>query len=121
LSNATCVVEPSRSITTADLTSTPSRPAVAIAASSGGMVASTTAQDEARNMNVLARNSASVSASPHDSGIKNSARVAAPCRATLFDLLDEQLRAGLGATRFVDQRRDAGHDGVLGAALHPYP
>ena len=44
LSNATVVIDPSCSMTTADLTNTPWRPALAIAANSGGMVASTTAQ-----------------------------------------------------------------------------
>lgn len=77
LSKATRVVVPSCSITTADLTSTPWRPALAMAARSGGMVASTTAQGEATIMNVIARSSDSCSASPSNSGITNTAMVAA--------------------------------------------
>ena len=44
-------------MTTADLTSTPWRPALAIADSSGGIVASTTAHGEATIMKVIARSS----------------------------------------------------------------
>jgi hypothetical protein len=43
-------------MTTADLTSTPWRPARAIADSRGGMVARTTAHGDATIMNVIARN-----------------------------------------------------------------
>ncbi len=77
LSTATRVVAPSCSITTADLTSTPCRPALAIAASSGGIVASTTAHGEATIMNVIARSRESRSGSPHSRGSANSATVAA--------------------------------------------
>lgn len=45
-------------MTTADFASTPCRPALAIADSSGGIVESTTAQGEATIMNVIARSSA---------------------------------------------------------------
>ena len=76
LSRATTVVAPSRSITTADLTSTPCRPALAIADSSGGMVASTTAHGEATIMKVIARSSASCRSSPASSGTAKMARVA---------------------------------------------
>lgn len=64
-------------MTTADLTSTPLRPAVAMAASSGGMVASTTAQGEATIMKVIARSRLSWSGTPHNSGTVNNAMVAA--------------------------------------------
>ena len=57
LSRATASTWPSRSITTADFTSTPCRPALAMADSSGGMVASTTAHGEATIMKVIARSS----------------------------------------------------------------
>ena len=77
LSNATVVTEPSCSITTADLTNTPLRPALAIAASSGGIVASTTAHGEATIMNVIARSSDGCRAPPSANGMKNTARVAA--------------------------------------------
>ncbi len=62
-------------MTTADLTRTPWRPALAMAASSGGMVASTTAQGEATIMNVIARSSARRSVSPNNSGMTNTATV----------------------------------------------
>ncbi len=77
LSSATASTWPSRSITTADFTSTPCRPALAMAESRGGMVASTTAHGEATIMNVMARSSASVSRSPKASGTRKTARVAA--------------------------------------------
>ena len=64
-------------MTTADLTSTPCRPALAIAASSGGIVASTTAQGEATIMKVIARSSEVAVTSPHSSGTANTASVAA--------------------------------------------
>jgi hypothetical protein len=78
LSNATIVASPSRSITTADFTSTPWRPARAIAA---GVVASTTAHGEATIMNVIARSRA-----PRRSGAAGgSVRLSSigPCRARL--------------------------------------
>ena len=77
LSNATRVVEPACSITTADLTSTPCRPALAIEASSGGIVASTTAHGEATIMKVIARSSAGWNAAPASSGTASSSTVAA--------------------------------------------
>ncbi len=77
LSRATASTWPRRSITTADFTSTPCRPAFAIADSSGGMVASTTAHGEATIMKVMARSSESVSAAPNASGTANTASVAA--------------------------------------------
>ncbi len=77
LSNATRVVDPSCSITTADLTSTPCRPALAIEASNGGMVASTTAQGDATIMSVIARSKVGWNATPASSGIANSSSVAA--------------------------------------------
>ncbi len=58
LSNATTLVCASRSITTADLTSTPFRPAVAIAANNGDIVASTIAHGDATIVNVIARSDA---------------------------------------------------------------
>ena len=64
-------------MTTADLTSTPWRPALAMADSSGGMVASTTAHGEATIMKVIARSSAGCSAAPNSSGTAKTARVAA--------------------------------------------
>src|SRR6202040_2862590 len=76
LSNATEVTEPSCSITTADLTSTPWRPALAMAANKGGMVASTTAHGEATIMNVMALSSDGWTAAPRTSGMKNTASVA---------------------------------------------
>lgn len=76
LSNATRVVVPTCSITTADFTSTPWRPALAMAASSGGMVASTTAQGEATIMKVIARSSVGWNAAPAARGIANSSSVA---------------------------------------------
>lgn len=110
-------------MTTADLTSTPWRPALAIAANSGGIVASTTAHGEATIMKVIARSSEVCSASPHSSGAANSMIVAAtmPIRVALLDLFDEQLRAHFGLAGFGHQCGDAGHDGVLGAAVHPRP
>lgn len=62
--------------TTADFTSTPWRPAVAIADSSGGMVDSTSAHGEATIMNVIARNRVGCKSAPHSSGITNRATVA---------------------------------------------
>ena len=56
-------------MTTADFTRTPWRPALAIADSSGGMVASTTAHGEATIMKVIARSSAPVRSAPKASGI----------------------------------------------------
>ena len=76
LSNATRVVVPSCSITTADLTRTPCRPALAIAASSGGMVARTTAQGEATIMKVIARSRVGWNGAPAISGTANKSRVA---------------------------------------------
>ncbi len=64
-------------MTTADLTRTPCRPALAIAASSGGIVASTTAHGDATIMNVIARSREAWNASPASSGTANSATVAA--------------------------------------------
>lgn len=75
LSNATTSISPNLSITTADLTSTPCRPASAMVRS-GGMVASTTAHGEATIMKVIARSSVSRSCAPTSSGTANSARVA---------------------------------------------
>ena len=77
LSNATTVACPNFSITTADFTRTPCRPALAIADSSGGMVASTTAHGEATIMNVIARSSVGSNAAPNASGTATSASVAA--------------------------------------------
>lgn len=77
LSSATASTCPSRSITTADLTSTPWRPALAMADRSGGIVARTTAQGDATIMNVIARSSESVRSAPKASGTRNTARVAA--------------------------------------------
>ena len=77
LSKATRMVVPTRSITTADFTSTPWRPALAIAASSGGIVARTTAQGEATIMNVMARSRVGWNAAPASSGTANSSSVAA--------------------------------------------
>ena len=76
LSKATRVVAPSRSITTADLTSTPCRPALAIEASSGGIVASTTAHGEATIMKVIARSRVGWNAAPASSGTANRSTVA---------------------------------------------
>ena len=76
LSNATMPVPAAFSMATADLTSTPCRPALAIAASSGGMVARTTAHGEATIMNVIARSSDAWNASPASSGTANSSTVA---------------------------------------------
>ncbi|GAA1550165.1 hypothetical protein GCM10009678_36370 [Actinomadura kijaniata] len=77
LSSATASIRPSRSMTTADFTSTPCRPALAMADSSGGMVASTTAHGDATIMKVMARSSVDRRSSPRASGTANSARVAA--------------------------------------------
>jgi hypothetical protein len=52
------------------------RPALAIAARSGGIVARTTAQGEATIMKVMARSSVGRNAAPAISGIVNSSRVA---------------------------------------------
>ncbi len=76
LSKATTVVPASCSMTTADLTSTPCRPALAIADSSGGIVASTTAHGEATIMKVMARSRAGSGAPPNSSGTTNRATVA---------------------------------------------
>ena len=76
LSNATMLVSARCSTTTADLTSTPCRPALAIADSSGGMVASTTAHGEATIMNVMARSNTGCSWAPSISGTPISAMVA---------------------------------------------
>ena len=76
LSNATTPVPAAFSMATADLTSTPCRPALAIAESSGGMVASTTAHGEATIMNVIARSSDAWNASPASSGTVKSSTVA---------------------------------------------
>ena len=123
LSKASCVVVPSCSITTADLASTPWRPAVAIAASSGGMVARTTAQGEATIMKVIARSSARCSWSPASNGTANTAIVAATMpieyRCSTFSM--NKLGAGLGSTGRLDQRRDAGDHGVLGASVDSNP
>ena len=81
LSKATVSARPSSSMTTADLTRMPCRPALAIAASSGGMVASTTAQGEATIMNVIARSSVGRSGPPKASGTANSSTVAATITA----------------------------------------
>ncbi len=63
-------------MTTADLASTPRRPAFAMADSSGGMVESTTAHGEATIMKVMARSSAERSPSPRANGTRKTARVA---------------------------------------------
>ncbi len=76
LSSATASAWPRRSITTADLTRTPWRPALAMAESRGGMVASTTAQGEATIMNVMARSRLPVTSSPKARGTRRTARVA---------------------------------------------
>lgn len=76
LSNATWVLMLSFSRTTADLTSTPWRPALAIADSSGGMVDSTSAHGEATIMNVIARSRVDCRSAPSSSGMVNSAIVA---------------------------------------------
>lgn len=76
LSSATASTWPRRSITTADFASTPWRPALAIADSSGGMVDRTTAHGEATIMNVIARSSADWRVSPRASGTQKTARVA---------------------------------------------
>ena len=64
-------------MTTADFTSTPWRPALAMADSSGGMVASTTAHGEATIMKVIARSKVERRSCPSASGTKNRASVAA--------------------------------------------
>lgn len=61
----------------ADLTRTPCRPAVAMAESSGGMVARTTAHGEATIMKVIARSSAPVRSAPKASGTAKTVSVAA--------------------------------------------
>ncbi len=63
-------------MTTADFKQ-PWRPALAIADSSGGMVARTTAHGEATIMNVMARSSEWVRPVPTASGMRKTARVAA--------------------------------------------
>ena len=65
----------SSSSATADFTRTPWRPALAMVASSGGMVARTTAQGEATIMNVIARSNVGSNSAPKASGIVNSASV----------------------------------------------
>lgn len=77
LSNATCVTVASFSRTTADLMSTPWRPALAMDASSGGIVESTNAQGDATIMNVMARSNADRRSSPNSSGMPSRATVAA--------------------------------------------
>ncbi|SCL43182.1 hypothetical protein GA0070615_6314 [Micromonospora aurantiaca] len=76
LSNATRSGSARCSITTADLTRTPWRPARAIADSSGGIVARTTAHGDATIMNVIDRNSVERRSAPKSRGTANSARVA---------------------------------------------
>lgn len=76
LSSATASTCPSRSITTADFTSTPWRPALAMADNRGGMVASTTAHGDATIMKVIARSSASVRSAPKARGTAKMVRVA---------------------------------------------
>ena len=87
LSNAIRVAAPSCSITTADLTSTPCRPAFAMANSSGGMVASTTAHGDATMMNVMARSSVGCSSAQNARGAANRATAAATtpteCRCSI--------------------------------------
>ncbi|VEG47547.1 Uncharacterised protein [Mycolicibacterium chitae] len=68
---------PSFSSTTADFTSTPCRPALAIAESIGGIVDSTNAHGDATIMNVIARSSVDSRSAPSSSGIVNRATVAA--------------------------------------------
>ncbi|MBL7623814.1 hypothetical protein I7331_32125 [Frankia sp. AgB1.8] len=63
-------------MTTADLTSTPWRPALATADNSSGIVASTTAHGEATIMKVIARRRQLVTAAPKVSGIRKTVRVA---------------------------------------------
>lgn len=70
-------ISPRRSMASADLTRTPCRPAVAMADSSGGMVARTTAHGEATIMKVIARSSAPVRSAPRASGTAKTASVAA--------------------------------------------
>ena len=97
-------------MTTADLTSTPWRLALAIADSSGGMVASTTAHGDATIMNVIARSSALCRSSPASSGTAKIASVATttPDRVPLLDLLDEQLGPRLGRAGLLDHGRRSG-------------
>lgn len=76
LSRAAVSISPRRSMATADLTRTPCRPALAMAESSGGMVARTTAHGEATIMKVMARSRASVRPAPKASGMPKTARVA---------------------------------------------
>jgi hypothetical protein len=66
LPKATTVLVPRRSITTADLTSAPCRPALATADSSGGIVAGTTAQGDAVIMKVIARKAHADAAASRD-------------------------------------------------------
>lgn len=63
-------------MTTADLIRTPCLPARAMADSSGGMVASTTAHGDATIMKVIARSRVGCRAAPNASGTANRARVA---------------------------------------------
>ena len=76
LSKATTSTSARCSMATADFTSTPCRPALAIADSSGGMVASTTAHGDATNSKVMARSSAPRRSAPNSSGRVNRASVA---------------------------------------------
>ncbi|AGC63039.1 hypothetical protein MULP_03334 [Mycobacterium liflandii 128FXT] len=76
LSKATTPVSARCSTTIADLTSTPCRPALAIAESNGGMVASTTAHGEATIINVIARNKTTCTGVPNISGMAINASVA---------------------------------------------
>jgi hypothetical protein len=62
-------------MTTALLTSTPCRPALAIDDSSGGMVARTTAHGEATIMYVMARRSVGRRDAPNASGTAKTTRV----------------------------------------------
>jgi len=65
------------SSTTAFLTSTPCRPALAITDSSGGIVASTTAHGDATIMKVIARSSVGVKCAPNPRGAAIRVRVTA--------------------------------------------
>ena len=110
-------------MTTADLTSTPCRPALAIADSSGGMVASTTAHGEATIMKVMARSRASLQVvareqrdREHGQGGDHDAH-----RVALLDLLDEQLGARLGRAGLLDHRHDPGDHRVAGGSGRPRP
>ena len=101
LSMATRVVSARCSMATADLTRTPWRPALAIADSSGGMVASTTAHGDATIMNVIARSNVGceIRSQRQRDCEQRERRHHDTHRIPLFDLLDEQLRLGFGARR----------------------